>query len=126
MPPMESMRYHVARERARVQAICLCNLRFAPFNQSVQSRFLTSLLVLVCALTDAAARRAIKAHFQTKPGYGPQPVEKHDPPLLYHLAHDPSERFDVAKDHPELLAEIARIVESHRATLEPVKSLVNE
>jgi arylsulfatase A len=74
----------------------------------------------------AVRKGVMKAHFQTRPGYGPQPVEKHDPPLLYHLAHDPSERFDVAKDYPEMLAEIKRAVEAHRATCEPVPSLVNE
>jgi arylsulfatase A len=66
-----------------------------------------------------------KAHFITKPGYGPPPAEKHDPPLLYHLARDPSEQFDVASANADVLAEIAKHVERHRAKVKPVESLVD-
>ena len=74
----------------------------------------------------AVRNGVMKAHFLTRPGYGREPMEKHDPPLLYHLAHDPSERFNVAKDHPELLAELAQVVEKHRASLKPVPSQIDE
>ncbi|MBA7714077.1 hypothetical protein ES703_123091 [subsurface metagenome] len=43
----------------------------------------------------------------------------HDPPLLYHLGHDPSEKYDISKDHPEVIAEIRREVALHLATLVP-------
>jgi len=73
----------------------------------------------------AVRKGPFKAHFITAPGYGTQEVplkfEKHDPPLLFNLAHDPSERFNVAKDHPDVLAEIQREVEKHRANLVPGK-----
>jgi len=63
-----------------------------------------------------------KAHFQTAPGYAkPMVFEKHDPPLLFQLDHDPSERFDVAKDHTDVLADIQRNLEKHRANLVPAK-----
>lgn len=58
-----------------------------------------------------------KAHLVTRDGYGPgsrQP-QKHDPPLLYHLGVDPGEQRDIAKEHPEVLAEIANVVAEHRA-----------
>jgi hypothetical protein len=42
------------------------------------------------------------------------------------LAHDPSERFNVATNHPNLLADIAQAVEEHRAGLLPVKSQLVE
>ena len=46
----------------------------------------------------------------------------HDPPLLFQLEHDPSEKYDVAKDHPDVIADILREVERPRAKLKPAKS----
>ncbi|MCP5117255.1 MAG: sulfatase [bacterium] len=63
-----------------------------------------------------------KAHFITKGGYGPPQEEKHDPPLLYNLGHDPSEQWNVAEQHPEVIARIRELVEKHRATLKVVKN----
>jgi len=60
-----------------------------------------------------------KAHFITQPAYGKDPPEEHDPPLLYHLGHDPGEKYDLAKDHPEVIAEICRIAEEHRRAMQP-------
>ncbi len=62
-----------------------------------------------------------KMHLITQPGYGGGPTE-HDPPLLFHLEHDPSEQYDVAKDHPDVIADILREIERHRATVKPVPS----
>ena len=67
----------------------------------------------------AARKGPYKAHFITKSAYGRDQTVKHDPPLLYHLGHDPSEKYDVAKDHPEILAEIQKVVEAHRRALKP-------
>jgi arylsulfatase A len=74
----------------------------------------------------AARKGVLKAHFQTRSGYGRDPVEKHDPPLVFNLAHDPSEQFNVAQGYPEFVAEIRRVVEKHHGTVEPVRSLVDE
>ena len=46
---------------------------------------------------------AYKAHFMTKSAYGSDPVVEHETPLVFHLQVDPSERFDLAKDRPELV-----------------------
>ena len=65
-----------------------------------------------------------KAHFRTQPGYGPgsdKPVV-HDPPLLYQLEQDPSEQYDVAKAHPEVLDKIRRLADEHRRSLTPVEN----
>jgi arylsulfatase A-like enzyme len=62
-----------------------------------------------------------KLHIITQAGYNDKPV-KHDPPLLFHLEHDPSERFDVAKEHPEVVADLMQEIERHRATVKPVPS----
>jgi arylsulfatase A-like enzyme len=66
-----------------------------------------------------------KAHFQTAPGYAaagsPMKFEPQDPPLLFDLAKDPSEKFNVAKEHPEIVADIQKELEKHRAGLTPGK-----
>ena len=60
-----------------------------------------------------------KAHFITQRAYiGDDPVPR-DPPVLYHLEHDPGEQFDVSAEHPEALEEIMARVDAHRAGLDP-------
>ena len=62
-----------------------------------------------------------KMHLKTQAGYGQPNAESHDPPLLYHLEHDPSERFDLAANHSDVIAEMRSEIESHRTTVTPVK-----
>lgn len=65
-----------------------------------------------------------KAHLVTQDGYGPgarQP-KKHDPPLLYDLGVDPGEQWNVAKDHADVLAEVAALVQTHQADMEIAES----
>lgn len=61
-----------------------------------------------------------KAHYQTQGAYGPDAKERvsHDPPLLFQLEIDPAERFNVAADHPDVLAVIQGIVAEHQSRLE--------
>jgi arylsulfatase A len=68
----------------------------------------------------AARVGPFKAHFVTQSGYGEDAPVAHDPPLLYQLEEDPGERFDVAARHPDVLDQIKRRVEAHKATVEPV------
>jgi arylsulfatase A-like enzyme len=63
-----------------------------------------------------------KAHYQTQTGYGQPQPEKHDPPLLFNLEIDPGEHFNVAGQHPEVLAEIQTLVERHRSGMQTAKS----
>ncbi len=58
-----------------------------------------------------------KAHFKTQAGYGQREAETHDPPLLFHLEHDPSEQFDVAKDNAEVITKIRQLVAQHEDKL---------
>jgi arylsulfatase A-like enzyme len=67
----------------------------------------------------AARKGEYKAHYITRSSYGREPEEVHDPPLLFHLGHDPSEAYNVAEEHPDVLAEIAKVVEEHRTNLVP-------
>jgi arylsulfatase A-like enzyme len=67
-----------------------------------------------------------KAHFITQPAYGAPKPEPRDPPLLFNLEADPGESFDVAADHPDVIAEIKTAVEKHKLTLKPVKNQLVE
>lgn len=77
-----------------------------------------------------------KAHFIIQNEYGSQtahpitspPLEIPNQltllenPLLFNLAIDPGERYNIAQNHPEIIAEIRKIIEAHQATLKPVEN----
>lgn len=65
----------------------------------------------------AVRKGAYKAHFITKSEYGRNDLTEHDPPLLYHLEHDPSEKYDVAKENPQVIADIKRLAQSHQKSV---------
>ncbi|MEQ9407491.1 MAG: sulfatase [Fuerstiella sp.] len=68
-----------------------------------------------------------KAHFKTKTSYvGQQKAEVHDPPLLYHLGHDPGEEYNIAQDHPEIIEAIRSLKAQHEASIEPVDNELNK
>ncbi|MHC4674830.1 MAG: sulfatase family protein [Planctomycetota bacterium] len=62
-----------------------------------------------------------KVHLITQGGLtrDADPTIVHYPPLLYQLEYDPSEKYDVGKDHPEVIADILKEVERHRAQMKP-------
>lgn len=59
-----------------------------------------------------------KAHFFTQSEYPAGPLAAHEPPLLFHLENDPSERFDLAGAHPEVIEQIRKLTDEHRKTVE--------
>ncbi len=64
-----------------------------------------------------------KAHYKTKTSYtGQRDAVVHDPPLLFHLGQDPSERFDIASAHPDVIAAIGQLKAQHEATIVPVEN----
>ncbi len=63
-----------------------------------------------------------KLHLLTQKGYGQPNPEAHDPPLLFDLHADPGETFNVAASHPEIVADLLKEIEAHRATVQPVPS----
>ena len=68
-----------------------------------------------------------KAHFITSGAYGEgEPRTVHNPPLLFNLADDPGERFDVAAKHPDVVADLAKEAATHRATVTPGKPLFDQ
>lgn len=57
-----------------------------------------------------------KAHFITQSGYEPE-VSEHDPPLLFNLNVDPSEKYDIAAENPEMIEIIMEVVRKHNEDL---------
>ena len=43
-------------------------------------------------------------------------------PLLYNLSTDPSEKYNIAGEHPDVVAEIREVLERHKKTLVPVEN----
>lgn len=67
-----------------------------------------------------------KMHLKTLNPYIGEQAVAHDPPLLYHLEHDPSERFDLAEDHPEVIAKLKAILTQHQSGVKPVPSVLDD
>lgn len=84
----------------------------------------------------AIRKGAYKAHFITQQEYNTKtahPITSpeveigktptiQDPPLLYNLNTDPSERYNIAGDHPDILADMKNILEEHLNSIEPVEN----
>ncbi len=68
-----------------------------------------------------------KAHFITQEAYvfNAEKVQ-HNPPLLFNIEEDPSERFNIAEKHPEVIAEIQKALESHGKKMKPGPDLLEE
>ena len=63
-----------------------------------------------------------KAHFITQPEYNDETVIIHDPPLLFNLNVDPSEKNNIAAKNPVIIAEIKAILKQHLATVIKVEN----
>ena len=61
-----------------------------------------------------------KLHLKTiEAASGQTRTQVHSPPLLFNLEHDPSERFNVAPDHPDVVQRLMKVIEEHRAGVVP-------
>lgn len=70
---------------------------------------------------------AFKAHFVTQDVYVPNPNKTyHDPPLLFNLNEDPSEKHNVAHQHPEVVKQIQEIVAKHKENMNPEPDLLKK
>ena len=68
-----------------------------------------------------------KAHFITSGAYGEGEARTvHNPPLLFNLADDPGERFDIAATHPDVVADLLKEAAAHRATVTPAPPLFDQ
>jgi arylsulfatase A len=64
-----------------------------------------------------------KAHFITEGSYGQgEKKTRHDPPLLYHLEHDPSEKYNVAEKHPDVVQRLQQLAGKQAAEVKPAPS----
>ncbi len=67
-----------------------------------------------------------KAHFTTKSLYSKEPAAPHNPPLLFNLENDPSEKYDVSKKHPEMVEEMKKEFDRHTANMKVGPSNMEE
>jgi arylsulfatase A-like enzyme len=64
-----------------------------------------------------------KAHFVTEGCYGlGLKRQQHDPPLLFHLGHDPAEQYNVAERHPEVVTRLKAVAADHQRGIQPVEN----
>lgn len=68
---------------------------------------------------------AWKAHFITKPSYSKQVPTFYKIPLLYNLNHDPSEKYNVNMNHPEIIKRITKIYENFESSIVPVPAIMD-
>jgi arylsulfatase len=72
----------------------------------------------------AVRKGKYKAHFITSGAYDdPEPRTVRDPPLLFDLSLDPAERFNIAAEHPEVVADLVKAANAHRDTVAVTKPL---
>ncbi len=70
----------------------------------------------------AYRKGAWKIHVRSRTGYGKDPVEQHDPPLLFNLEEDPGEQVNRAAEHPPIVTQLLRELRSFEASLQPVEN----
>ena len=63
----------------------------------------------------AARLGSFKLHLKTTDWF--KEPKTHDPPLLFDLNVDPSEKFDISKDNSEKVEEILNLIELHNSKL---------
>ena len=54
------------------------------------------------------------------------PRTEHTPPLLFDLAEDIGERFDIAAAHPDIVADLVKEADLHRRAMVAGKPLFDE
>lgn len=67
-----------------------------------------------------------KMHVATQSAFGGDGPKKHEPPLLFNLNVDPSERFDVGAKHAEVIAELKKVIADHEATVTAVENQLDK
>ncbi len=70
----------------------------------------------------AVRKGEYKLHFTTKTEYMGQKPTKHESPVLYHLGEDPGEKFDLAKENPEVVEAMVKLADTHKGSFTPPES----
>lgn len=65
-----------------------------------------------------------KVHFFTRAAYGSEAKTEyeHDPPLLFDLGRDPSEKYNIASSHPDVIEQFKKIAAEHERGVIPVEN----
>jgi arylsulfatase A len=75
----------------------------------------------------AARKGAFKLHYITQTSYVKDTKRTvYEQPLLFNLNVDPSEKYNIASEHPEIIAEIQKMVEDHKNNVVSVKDQLAE
>jgi len=74
----------------------------------------------------AIRKGAYKAHFIIQSEYGNDGPRELATPELYNLNVDPSEKYNIAEQHPDVIAEIREILKEHLATVVPVENQLDK
>lgn len=72
----------------------------------------------------AVRHDAYKAFFVVPAGDGSAAASANSNPQLYNLDQDPSEKFDLADRHPEILADLRKLADEHARTVVAVKNQI--
>lgn len=71
----------------------------------------------------AVRKGKYKLHYRDKSAYGNDPVVVYDKPRLYDLGTDPSEKYDIAAQHPEVVKELDEMAAAHKASFKVEESI---
>ena len=86
------------------------------FNQTASER--KSIVYYRGSEIYAVRKGDFKAHYITQGAYGEfGKREEHKLPLLYNISQDPSEQYDIANKHPEIIDQIEELVSKHNSKL---------
>lgn len=71
----------------------------------------------------AVRKGKYKAHFSHKSAYGPDEKIVYKKPVLYDLGTDPEELFNIADQHPDIVAELTALAQEHKASFAVAESI---
>ena len=67
-----------------------------------------------------------KAHFLYKSAYGSDEKVIYEKPVLYDLGSDPGEMYNIADQHPDIVAELTRLADAHKASFTIAESIFDK
>lgn len=74
----------------------------------------------------AVRKGSWKAEFETQPSYTSEKPVVHDPPLLYNIENDPSEKYDLGAKYPEIIKELKALYDHQIASVKPAESEISK
>jgi arylsulfatase A-like enzyme len=65
----------------------------------------------------AVRKGSWKAHFTTHASYSAEAPVTHETPLLYNIDADPSEKYNLAKQHPDIIEDLRKVYEKQKTII---------